>query len=137
MARFRNEQRRLTDGRSPAGLLNDEDGDVDLGLLERKLAERVRQARQPSQATSSSIPPSPGHAVSWRIEDSHPETPHSSSLSPGPGRDERRHSQSLSAEPGEVETLSEMMCSLVTSTTGDTNYTGGFWRVGGMCVAGC
>jgi len=98
---------------------------MDLGELEKKLSDQIQQRRQDSQPTSSNLP-SPTRATPRHDESL--ESPHSS-LSPGPIADIIKERQSPSAEPSdnkpsEVEQLSDMMCSLVTTQTGDTNYTG-------------
>ncbi|KAF7543926.1 hypothetical protein G7Z17_g10352 [Cylindrodendrum hubeiense] len=118
-----------------SGLLDDEEGDVDLGVLEKKLMERNRQSRQTSLATTSS-PASPSQATSApSATDGAGSTPQSSFTSPAPAavKDENVKHKSMSPAEDkdknpegqeEVEALSEMMCSLVTNNYGETRYIG-------------
>ncbi|KAK7749753.1 hypothetical protein SLS53_000332 [Cytospora paraplurivora] len=114
---------------SPAGsgcLLDEEDGATDLGTLEKKLAEKKEESRQASQAAQSS-PTSPSQATSGH--DASELTPRSSltSLESPKDADDRRKSmdgKQQDKESEEVEALSEMMCSLVTNTSGETRYIG-------------
>lgn len=142
-----------------SGLLGEEDGDTDLGTLEKKLAEKQRESsRQGSQAASN--PSSPSHTASGNEES----TPHSSVTSPehardgeggapssstagpsGSGSSEKEKEREKDREKDkdgaskksssekdkksskkeeEVESLSEMMCSLVTNNYGETRYIG-------------
>ncbi|KAK3326530.1 fungal-specific transcription factor domain-containing protein [Apodospora peruviana] len=110
-----------------SGLLGEDDnGATDLGTLEKKLAEKHQQSRQASQAASN--PTSPSQATSG--QDGNPSTPRSSLASPEPMKEsEKRKSltppeEKKSAEEEEVAALSEMMCSLVTNTHGETRYIG-------------
>ncbi|KAK0720446.1 fungal-specific transcription factor domain-containing protein [Lasiosphaeris hirsuta] len=108
-----------------SGLLDEDDGATDLGMLERKLAEKHQQSRQASQAISN--PSSPSQATSG--QDGNPSTPGSSLQSPEPMKESEK-SASMPPEKGkpedeqEVAALSEMMCSLVTNNDGDTRYVG-------------
>ncbi|RYP79364.1 hypothetical protein DL769_002988 [Monosporascus sp. CRB-8-3] len=105
------------------GLLGDDDAATDLGTLEKKLAEKVQQqSRQTSQIPSN--PTSPSQATS--THDGVELTPQSSITSPEPpkDRDYRRDSTLSEKESEEVEALSEMMCSLVTTPAGETRYIG-------------
>ncbi|KAF7554737.1 hypothetical protein G7046_g6738 [Stylonectria norvegica] len=111
-----------------AGLLDDDDGAIDLGALEKKLTEKNRQSRQASMATAST-PTSPSQAAS--APEGTDSTPHSTLTSPNPAKEEKRKpSTSTPAvdadgeEQEEVEALSEMMCSLVTNNYGETRYIG-------------
>lgn len=107
------------------GLLGEDDGATDLGTLERKLAEKKQESRQASQATQSNptspLQTTPAHegAIS---------TPQSSITSPEPSRDKEEKQKLTDASrlehEEEVEALSEMMCSLVTNTSGETRYLG-------------
>ncbi|KAK7421753.1 hypothetical protein QQX98_001967 [Neonectria punicea] len=117
-----------------SGLLDDEDGDVDLGALEKKLMERNQQSRQASLATTSS-PPSPSQATSVPSAADGESTPQSSFTSPAPAgaKEEKRKSMTPGVTPAgdenpegeeEVAALSEMMCSLVTNNYGETRYIG-------------
>ncbi|OIW29907.1 fungal-specific transcription factor [Coniochaeta ligniaria NRRL 30616] len=114
-----------------SGILGeDENGEMDLGMLERKLVEKHQQSRQASQAVSQ--PTSPSQATSG--QDGTSSTPRSSLTSPEPSRDkDHDHDKRKSVPPGppeekkpeeEVEALSEMMCSLVTNNSGETRYIG-------------
>ncbi|KAJ3496022.1 hypothetical protein NLG97_g2975 [Lecanicillium saksenae] len=114
-----------------SGVLNDDDPSTDLGVLEKKLQEKSRQA---SLATgSNSTPVSPSQA-----DHSTPQSSHASHPSPGkePKEPAERRKSALSTEDRrakvsddeeeqeEVEALSEMMCSLVTNQSGETRYIG-------------
>ena len=129
-----------------SGLLGEDDDDTDLGTLEKKLAEKQREtSRQGSQAASN--PSSPSHTVSGNEES----TPHSSVASPEHAREGEGAPGSSAAGPSggstenggkksassssekksgkkeeEAESLSEMMCSLVTNNFGETRYIGKF-----------
>ncbi|KAK3684774.1 fungal-specific transcription factor domain-containing protein [Podospora appendiculata] len=109
-----------------SGLLDEDDnGATDLGTLEKKLAEKHQQSRQPSQAISN--PTSPSQATSGQDETS--STPRSSLASPEPTKiSEKRKSitpeKEKNGEEEEVAALSEMMCSLVTNNLGETRYIG-------------
>lgn len=113
------------------GLLDDEEGDVDLSVLEKKLTERRnQQSRQASLATTSS-PASPSQAASApSATDGAESTPQSSFASPAPiiVKDEKKPSSPGEDKnpggPEEVEALSEMMCSLVTNNYGETRFIG-------------
>ena len=111
----------------------DENGEMDLGMLERKLSDKLNQSRQASQAVSQ--PTSPSQATSGR--DGASSTPRSSLTSPEPAKEkEHDHDKRKSVPPRpsvedrpeeeEVEALSEMMCSLVTNNSGETRYIGTF-----------
>ncbi|RSL49912.1 hypothetical protein CEP53_008990 [Fusarium sp. AF-6] len=112
-----------------SGLLDEEDGD--LGALEKKLMERNQKSRQASMATASS-PASPSQTASVPSAiDGTGSTPQSSLTSPNPiVREDKRKSVTPAPEDAnpedqeEVEALSEMMCSLVTNTYGETRYIG-------------
>ncbi|KAK2021828.1 fungal-specific transcription factor domain-containing protein [Colletotrichum zoysiae] len=114
-----------------SGLLGeDDDGDTDLGTLEKRLAEKQQQSRQASQAFSN--PTSPSQATSGQNDRT--ATPHSGAESPEStkdshkeARDGDKHMASVAEEKGneeEVEALSELMCSLVTNQSGETRYIG-------------
>lgn len=127
---------RYADYNAAVGILGEDDNGEDLGVLEKKLVEKHQQSRQASQAVASQ-PTSPSQATSGR--DGTSSTPRSSLTSPEPVRDKEKdrdhdHDKRKSAPPGppeekkqdeeEVEALSEMMCSLVTNTCGETRYIG-------------
>ncbi|KAI1853677.1 hypothetical protein JX265_003989 [Neoarthrinium moseri] len=105
-----------------AGLLGEDDEDTDLGTLEKRLAEKRQQSRQPSQPASN--PTSPSQATSG--QDGSGSTPQSALTSPEPAKDEKTRHSSVPPEKSEeeVEALSEMMCSLVTNQSGETRYFG-------------
>ena len=119
--------RLLTSSPPPPGLLGDDDGATDLGTLEKKLAEKVEESRQASQAAASN-PVSPSQATSGH--DGSVSVPQSPLTSPEPSaKDDKRKSLPPDANSGgeaeeEVEALSEMMCSLVTNNCGETRYIG-------------
>ncbi|KAI0381794.1 N-terminal binuclear Zn cluster-containing protein [Hypomontagnella monticulosa] len=110
-----------------SGLLGDDDESTDLATLEKRLAEKHQQSRQASQAATSN-PTSPSQATSGH--DGTASTPRSSLTSPEPSK-ERDFRKDASPQPPEkqkeeeeVESLSEMMCSLVTNQSGETRYIG-------------
>ncbi|KAJ0355632.1 hypothetical protein KNSL1_000759 [Colletotrichum chrysophilum] len=109
----------------------DDNGETDLGTLEKRLAEKHQQSRQASQVASN--PTSPSQATSGQNENE--STPQSAITSPEPTKDshkepkegERRksvHPEEPEKSEEEVEALSEMMCSLVTNQSGETRYIG-------------
>lgn len=109
-----------------AGLLGEDDnGATDLGTLEKKLVEKHQQSRQASQAISDSASPQPNLG-----QDGSGSTPHSSLTPPGSTKDsdKRRSATPENDNPDDdredVAELSEMMCSLVTNTNGETRYIG-------------
>lgn len=110
-----------------SGLLGEDDGATDLGTLEKKLAEKKQESRQASQAAISN-PTSPSQATS--AQEGAVSTPRSSLTSPEPPKEGEEKRKSVDAgrqgQEGEeeVEALSEMMCSLVTNTSGETRYIG-------------
>lgn len=112
-------------------MLGEDDGATDLGTLEKKLAEKKQASRHASQVAQSN-PTSPSQATSGHEESS--STPRSTLTSPEPpkdkdkdkDKDEPRKSadEQRPENEEEVEALSEMMCSLVTNTSGETRYIG-------------
>ncbi|KAL2157221.1 hypothetical protein VTH06DRAFT_6357 [Thermothelomyces fergusii] len=109
-----------------SGLLGEDDnGATDLGALEKKLAEKHQQSRQASQAISDSTSPQPNSG-----QDGSGSTPHSSLTSPGPAKDGDKRTSATPEnddqddDQEDVAELSEMMCSLVTNTNGETRYIG-------------
>ena len=109
----------------PGLLSEDDNGATDLGELEKKLAEKTRQASM----TTASNPTSPSQVPS-AAEGAH-STPQSALTSPEPGRESHKDDKRKSITPAEdsqeeeeVEALSEMMCSLVTNQCGETRYIG-------------
>lgn len=114
-----------------SGLLDDEDGETDLGALEKKLAEKKNQQSPHASAQGTSTPTSPSQAAS--APDGSHTSPRSNFTSPEPGKgnekdkDEKRKSVTPAEEQPnekEVEALSDMMCSLVTNQSGETRYIG-------------
>lgn len=111
-----------------SGLIDDEDGDVDLGALEKQLMEK--KGRRASIAATASSPTSPSHTASGASgADGAESTPQSSLTSPAPlATSEKHKSMSPPREhregEEEVSALSEMMCSLVTNTYGETRFIG-------------
>jgi hypothetical protein len=105
------------------GLLT-EDDDADLGTLEKRLAEKRLRSRQGSQAASNPTSPS----QTYSAQDGNVSTPHSALTSPEPSKFDEQKRNPSQGEKGkdeeEVETLSEMMCSLVTDQAGETRYIG-------------
>ncbi|KAI1981659.1 hypothetical protein LOZ51_002362 [Ophidiomyces ophidiicola] len=103
-----------------SGLLSEVDGGkTDLGTLERRLADRsVISASQPSRMPSipsSALPMMPGPS-------SHHSTPRAeSNLSP---RSPAGSPDSQKESEAELDSLSDMMCSLVTTNCGETRYIG-------------
>lgn len=101
-----------------SGLLNEEDGDKDLGTLEKRLADKTYSQ------SGSGTPPETSKSVSSprTANGSHQTTPQAEKL-PTP------KSSTTSPEPPkepeeEVEALSDMMCSLVTNNCGESRYIG-------------
>lgn len=108
-----------------SGLLDDDDGEIDLATLERRMEEKHGRTRQQSHLTTDSHTPSRTPS----LHDSNAVSPPSTLASPGQATEHeqsRRNSiQPPRKEPSDnVEALSEMMCSLVTNTHGETRYIG-------------
>ena len=112
-----------------SGLLNEEDGDrTDLGTLERRLADKA------STHSAIGVPEARSKSVS-QTNDSQQDTPPL----------ERIHTpKSSTATPEspkepeeEVEALSDMMCSLVTNSYGDSKYIGTAFTIGKPEPADC
>ncbi|OJD36257.1 fungal specific transcription factor domain-containing protein [Diplodia corticola] len=118
-----------------SGLLSeDDDGRTDLGTLEKRLSEK--RAAGPNTGTTSSRASHDGGSTQQRDEGSPSQrgtpaqaaelsSPRSPVTSPAPSRPARNSTQ----EPPprneeEVESLSDMMCSLVTNNCGETRYIG-------------
>lgn len=103
-----------------SGLITDEEaGRTDLGAIERRLAEKNRSQslRTNSPKSNADTPNGPSQR-----HDSKAGTPQNSNLSP---RESVNSPGSSSGRP-EVENISDMMCSLVTSQSGETRYIGMF-----------
>ncbi|KXJ92683.1 fungal-specific transcription factor domain-containing protein [Microdochium bolleyi] len=108
-----------------SGLLEDEDGEIDLATLERRLEVKHGQTHQtPHLAVNSRTP-----SRTPSLHDSSAITPQSGLGSPDQAENHeqsRRNSvQPVKNETNDnVEALSEMMCSLVTNNQGETRYIG-------------
>ncbi|KYK61473.1 binuclear Zn cluster-containing protein [Drechmeria coniospora] len=111
-----------------SGLLSEDDnGATDLGELEKRLSEKSRHV----SAATSAVPTSPSLAPSAQEAPS-TLTPQSVLPSPRPvkessHKEDKRTSMSPADDSQgdeEVESLSEMMCSLVTNQCGETRYIG-------------
>ncbi|KZZ96535.1 Transcription factor [Moelleriella libera RCEF 2490] len=107
-----------------SGLLGEDDSGTDLGALEKKLAEKTRQASTVTTSPTSTSQP----ASALEGGDS---TPQSALTSPDPTRDRDEKRKSITPiddkneqDEEEVAALSEMMCSLVTNQSGETRYIG-------------
>lgn len=111
-----------------SGLLSEVDGgNADLGALEKRLADRSlnstsQTSSQPSRVpttTNSMQQPMPAPA-------SHQSTPRGeSNLSP---RSSAASPDSQKESEPELDNLSDMMCSLVTTNCGETRYIGQHYR---------
>ncbi|KFZ15033.1 hypothetical protein V501_02933 [Pseudogymnoascus sp. VKM F-4519 (FW-2642)] len=109
-----------------SGLLNEDDGgSTDLGMLEKRLANRESSKRDASHF-SDSIPTSPSQATTLRGTPGAEFESDSPNSVPTPGtmgdRGSERRVGEKTAE--EVEELSDLMCSLVTNDQGETRYIG-------------
>lgn len=106
-----------------SGLLNEEDGDKDLGTLEKRLADKSYSQSgsgtppERSKSASSSRTVNGSHQATPQVEKL--ATPKSSTTSPEPPKEPEE----------EVEALSDMMCSLVTNNCGETRYIGKLSRM--------
>lgn len=105
-----------------SGLLSEDDGGkTDLGTLEKRLADRS-VVNEPSSSTSSNRFNVPN--TSQQTSTSRQSTPrmesHSSPRTAPTSPEPQKESEN------EVEGLSDMMCSLVTSNSGETRYIGNF-----------
>ncbi|KAI0600444.1 fungal-specific transcription factor domain-containing protein [Biscogniauxia sp. FL1348] len=100
-----------------AGLLGEDDESTDLATLEKRLAEKNEQSRRASTGVSSS-PASPSQATPGQSDSGAQGSSASSDLTKdGSPQPEGKKNEEVSA-------LSEMMCSLVTNTSGETRYIG-------------
>lgn len=106
-----------------SGLLNEEDGDKDLGTLEKRLADKTYsqsgEGSPPERSKSVSSPRTVNgsHQTTPQVEKL--STPKSSTTSPEPPKEAEE----------EVEALSDMMCSLVTNNCGESRYIGMLGRM--------
>ncbi|OMP87101.1 putative transcriptional regulatory protein [Diplodia seriata] len=120
-----------------SGLLSeDDDGRTDLGTLEKRLSEK--RATGANTGTTSSRASHDGGSTQQRDDGSpsqrgtpaqaaEPPSPRSPVTSPAPSRTNRNPTQEPPPPPRneeEVESLSDMMCSLVTNNCGETRYIG-------------
>lgn len=101
-----------------SGLLNEEDGDKDLGTLERRLADKTYSqtgsGSPPERSKSVSSPRTANESQQTTPQVEKLATPMSSTTSPEPPKEAEE----------EVEALSDMMCSLVTNNCGESRYIG-------------
>lgn len=104
------------------GLLNEDDnGQTDLGTLEKQLSEKNALRRASQLRTSGPTSPSV-------TQDGSNSTPQSALTSPEP--QPPREVEKTNGKPeskrkeDEIEGLSDMMCSLVTNNCGETRYIG-------------
>lgn len=101
-----------------SGLLNEEDGDKDLGTLEKRLADKTYSQngdRSPQDRSKSiSQPQTLNSSQNTTPQHEKLPTPNSSTTSPEPAKEPEE----------EVEALSDMMCSLVTNNCGESRYIG-------------
>lgn len=122
-----------------SGLLSeDDDGRTDLGTLEKRLSEK-RAATGGNTGTSSSRTSHDGGSTQQRDEGTPSQrdtpaqpgelpSPRSAATSPAPSRNNRQSTQEPPRNEEEVESLSDMMCSLVTNNCGETRYIGTYTR---------
>jgi hypothetical protein len=110
-----------------SGLLGEEDVSTDLGTLEKRLADQAAQnkdqgARKQSETSTNDRTPtrSPGKSES-QAESGTNDTEMSSTDDKAPKSTARTGS---TEKREEVEALSDMMCSLVTTNCGETRYIG-------------
>lgn len=106
-----------------SGLLTEEEaGKTDLGTIERRLAEKARLNSMASLGNSPQAEPTPPFPL--RHSDSQVGTPQKDvHISPRASA-ESPVSPSKQEKAQEVENLSELMCSLVTTSNGETRYIG-------------
>lgn len=103
-----------------SGVINEEDGDrADLQTLERRLVDKSRSQSKPdspSKSPSGSTSQQSGPSVGLSPQADKIPIPISRGNSPDPTKQKEREE--------EVESLSDMMCSLVTNNCGETRYIG-------------
>ncbi|KAK5083151.1 hypothetical protein LTR05_007034 [Lithohypha guttulata] len=101
-----------------SGLITDEEaGRSDLGAIERRLAEKKSQAVKPSSPRQIHDTATP----SSQQQDSRIGTPQHTVATP---QDSVTSPSSNSPKTADVESISDMMCSLVTNGSGETRYIG-------------
>ena len=112
-----------------SGLLGEEDVSTDLGTLERRLADQAAQskeqvARKLSESSAGGRTPtrSPGKSESMDTQTN--DTEASSSIDEKQREKTPRRDIAPAEKREEVEALSDMMCSLVTTNCGETRYIG-------------
>ncbi|KAL2868653.1 transcription factor atrR [Aspergillus lucknowensis] len=105
-----------------SGLLNEDDGKTDLGTLEKRLADRSLTTGGLNNSTSP---------TRFNIAQNGPSQPGSVSRHSTPRMDSQSSPRTAATSPdsqkeseNEVEGLSDMMCSLVTNSCGETRYIG-------------
>lgn len=107
-----------------SGLLSEEEaGKTDLGMLEKRLAEKASFKETSAQRTESPAPTRSGASSAIPENSPRPTSARESHDTPretvtSPSTDGERTSRE------EVENLSEAMCSLVTNNVGETRYIG-------------
>ncbi len=109
-----------------SGLLGKEDDDrTDLGTLERRLADKTNAQSNGGTPTKDSASPSNSGSQPRTLQSSH-STPQLEKL-PSPTHsleDQPFRNQPPKEKEEAVEELSDMMCSLVTNSCGETRYIG-------------
>lgn len=106
-----------------AGLLSEDDnGQTDLGTLERRLAEKT--ATSAGGATSSGAAETPASAARADTATSLQSAPQSPTLLSSTSAVTSPEPPKEAGKEEEVEALSDMMCSLVTNNCGETRYIG-------------
>lgn len=109
-----------------SGLIPDDDGGkTDLGMLEKRLAEKAGPNSDSSRRNSlKALNGTESHHSTPQNQDMH-SSPRTSAASPGSEKDKEKEKEKES----EVEALSDMMCSLVTNNCGETRYIGNLFVV--------
>lgn len=103
-----------------SGLLSEDDGGkTDLGTLEKRLADRS-VVNEPSSSTNRFNVPNTSQQTSTSRQSTPRMESHSSPRTAPTSPEPQKESEN------EVEGLSDMMCSLVTSNSGETRYIGNF-----------
>ena len=105
-----------------SGLLGDEGDQTDLGTLEKRLADQASSKQGTNGAGTPSRSPAHSDSTSQTGAGDGPD---------GYEKDQARESKGRTVSPPppkrsqeEVEALSDMMCSLVTTNCGETRYIG-------------
>lgn len=101
-----------------SGLLTDEDsGKTDLGTLEKRLSDKNATGGGPFNKSLHKGSPIPSNSTSSQYDTPRADL-HSSPRSGSSG--------SPKEQEDEIEDISDMMCSLVTNSCGETRYIGGY-----------